>query len=145
MHKQGLLPLNWRQVIYNKERKWDKLLGLPEDVALYEKTYKRLLNSSSTSESDSFQKVAFEDIAGLEEQKYYLREVVRFPLLYKEEIYGTFNVKAPKGVLFHGPPGTGKTLMGKYSFFVCAGAGYRLLTNHPTSPISPRPCICRSR
>ncbi|XP_046385794.1 ATPase family AAA domain-containing protein 2-like isoform X2 [Ischnura elegans] len=56
--------------------------------------------------------VRFEHVGGLESHIRCLKEIVVFPMLYKE-IFEKFNIQPPKGVLFHGPPGTGKTLIAR--------------------------------
>src|SRR5262245_48700901 len=56
-------------------------------------------------------KVTFADVAGIEEAKEELREVVEF--LKNPEAHGRLGAKIPKGVLLVGPPGTGKTLLAK--------------------------------
>src|SRR5215211_7631461 len=55
--------------------------------------------------------VKFEDVAGVDEAKDELREVVDF--LKNPEQYGRLGGRMPKGVLLVGPPGTGKTLLAK--------------------------------
>jgi cell division protease FtsH len=55
--------------------------------------------------------VLFEDVAGIEEAKEELQEVVAF--LKKPEKFTAVGAKIPKGVLLVGPPGTGKTLLAK--------------------------------
>ncbi|NES93997.1 MAG: ATP-dependent zinc metalloprotease FtsH [Desertifilum sp. SIO1I2] len=55
--------------------------------------------------------VMFNDVAGIEEAKEELQEVVTF--LKKPERFTAIGAKIPKGVLLVGPPGTGKTLMAK--------------------------------
>jgi cell division protease FtsH len=55
--------------------------------------------------------VTFEDVAGIEEAKEELQEVVTF--LKKPEKFTAIGAKIPKGVLLVGPPGTGKTLLAK--------------------------------
>src|SRR5262249_18068112 len=55
--------------------------------------------------------VRFEDVAGVDEAKDELREVVDF--LKSPEQYGRLGGRMPKGVLLVGPPGTGKTLIAK--------------------------------
>lgn len=55
--------------------------------------------------------VMFEDVAGIEEAKEELQEVVSF--LKKPEKFTAIGAKIPKGVLLVGPPGTGKTLLAK--------------------------------
>ncbi|RMG78191.1 MAG: ATP-dependent metallopeptidase FtsH/Yme1/Tma family protein, partial [Bacteroidetes bacterium] len=56
-------------------------------------------------------KVTFEDVAGLDEAKVEVREIVEF--LKNPEIYTRLGAKIPKGVILIGPPGTGKTLLAK--------------------------------
>lgn len=55
--------------------------------------------------------VLFDDVAGVEEAKEELQEVVTF--LKKPERFTAVGAKIPKGVLLIGPPGTGKTLLAK--------------------------------
>ncbi len=55
--------------------------------------------------------VTFEDVAGVEEAKEELHEVVEF--LQEPEKFISLGARIPKGVLLVGPPGTGKTLMAK--------------------------------
>jgi len=55
--------------------------------------------------------VTFEDVAGVEEAKQDLREVVDF--LKSREKFQSLGARIPKGVLLIGPPGTGKTLMAR--------------------------------
>jgi len=62
-------------------------------------------------DKESTVKVNFKDVAGLEEAKIEVREIVDF--LKKPKKYTDLGGKIPKGVLLVGPPGTGKTLMAK--------------------------------
>ena len=55
--------------------------------------------------------VHFSDVAGQDEAKESLKEVVHF--LHEPEKYAQIGAKLPKGVLLVGPPGTGKTLLAK--------------------------------
>ena len=60
---------------------------------------------------DSKVKTTFKDVAGIDEEKKELEEIVDF--LKNGEKYIKLGAKIPKGVLLVGPPGTGKTLMAK--------------------------------
>ena len=74
-------------------------------------------------------KVSFDDVAGVEEAKAELTEIVDF--LKTPERYKAIGARIPKGVLLVGPPGTGKTLMAKavageagVSFFSISGSEF---------------------
>ncbi len=62
-----------------------------------------------TSEKD--QKYTFKDVAGLDEEKEDMAEIVDF--LKNPKKYNALGARIPKGVLLEGPPGTGKTLLAK--------------------------------
>jgi cell division protease FtsH len=59
----------------------------------------------------SRQGVSFDDIAGVDEAKGELQEIVDF--LRDPKAFHAMGAKVPKGILLHGPPGTGKTLLAK--------------------------------
>jgi len=56
-------------------------------------------------------KVTFDDVAGVDEAKEELKEIVDF--LKNPQEYGRLGARIPKGVLLVGPPGTGKTLLAR--------------------------------
>jgi cell division protease FtsH len=72
---------------------------------------------------DEKKKVTFADVAGAEEEKEELREIVDF--LKGPQKYIAIGARIPKGVLLVGPPGTGKTLIAKA---VAGEAGVQFLT-----------------
>jgi len=61
--------------------------------------------------TDKDKKVTFEDVAGADEEKEELQEIVEF--LKDPQKYIALGARIPKGVLLVGPPGTGKTLLAK--------------------------------
>ena len=73
--------------------------------------------------SDDSKKVTFRDVAGADEEKEELREIVEF--LQEPDKYIQLGAHIPKGVLLVGPPGTGKTLLAKA---VAGEAGVRFLS-----------------
>jgi cell division protease FtsH len=73
--------------------------------------------------------VSFDDVAGVDEAKAELQEVVEF--LKNPERYGRLGARVPKGILLVGPPGTGKTLLARavageagVSFFSISGSEF---------------------
>jgi len=72
---------------------------------------------------DDSKKVTFADVAGADEEKEELREIVDF--LKGPQKYITIGARIPKGVLLVGPPGTGKTLIAKA---VAGEAGVQFLS-----------------
>lgn len=73
--------------------------------------------------SDEKKKVTFDDVAGAEEEKAELQELVEF--LKSPASYSAMGARIPKGVLLVGPPGTGKTLIAKA---VAGEAGVQFLS-----------------
>ncbi len=73
--------------------------------------------------SDEKRKVTFGDVAGADEEKFELEEIVDF--LKNPKKYIEIGARIPKGVLLVGPPGTGKTLLAKA---VAGEAGVQFLS-----------------
>ncbi|MAB55857.1 MAG: cell division protein FtsH [Synechococcus sp. CPC35] len=78
---------------------------------------------------DEESRVTFADVAGVDEAKQELTEIVDF--LKKPERYAEIGARIPKGVLLIGPPGTGKTLLSKavageagVPFFIISGSEF---------------------
>ena len=63
------------------------------------------------NDKNAKERVTFKDVAGLEEAKIEIMEIVDF--LKKADKYRALGAKIPKGALLAGPPGTGKTLLAK--------------------------------
>jgi cell division protease FtsH len=93
----GLIALLW---IFLSRR----LGSAGESILSFGKSKARLVAEKETG-------VTFADVAGCEEAKYELQEVVDF--LKHPERYKSIGASIPKGVLLIGPPGTGKTLLAK--------------------------------
>ncbi len=86
-------------------------------------------NPQNPNEFFTKPKITFEDVAGLDEVKEELIEVIDF--IKKSEKYKKMGAKIPKGILFYGPPGTGKTLLAsavagetKSAFFSASGSEF---------------------
>ncbi len=83
--------------------------------------------AKKTSEEDN--KHTFKDVAGLDEEKEDMAEIVDF--LKNPKKYSALGARIPKGVLLEGPPGTGKTLLAKavageagVPFFTISGSDF---------------------
>ncbi|MFN5119443.1 MAG: ATP-dependent zinc metalloprotease FtsH [Cyanobacteriota bacterium] len=85
-------------------RRSNGMPGGPGQAMQFGKTKARFLMEAETG-------VLFNDVAGVEEAKQDLQEVVTF--LKTPERFTSVGAKIPKGVLLVGPPGTGKTLLAK--------------------------------
>ena len=71
----------------------------------------RFSHARTRTLSDQEKKVTFDDVAGADEEKEELQEIVEF--LRDPQKFTALGARIPKGVLLVGPPGTGKTLIAK--------------------------------
>lgn len=78
--------------------------GASNQAALFGKSKAKLFDTAK-------EKITFKNVAGSEEEKQELSEIVEF-LKYPKK-FTALGAKIPKGVLLFGPPGTGKTLMAR--------------------------------
>ena len=92
--------------------------GTPGD-----KNTMKFAKARTTSGVKEKDRVTFDDVAGADEEKAELQEVVDF--LRNPEKYTRLGAKIPKGILLVGPPGTGKTLIAKA---VAGEAGVQFLS-----------------
>jgi cell division protease FtsH len=91
---------------------WAPILLMAILVFLVWRTIKLMPRSKPQQiKPSSSSSVCWEDVAGCEEAKDELREVVEF--LRSPKRFKRLGAKVPKGILLHGPPGTGKTLLAK--------------------------------
>ncbi len=98
----GLLLLFWTFMLRGATSRMD---GLGSSIFNFGQSKARVLEKGEKS------KITFEDVAGLEEAKEEISELVKF--LKAPEKYKRLGAKIPKGVLLVGPPGTGKTLLAR--------------------------------
>lgn len=86
-------------------------------------------NRAKLQKEEDLKKVSFNDVAGLDEEKEELQEVVDF--LKNPKKYKNLGARIPKGILLIGPPGTGKTYISKATageagvpFFTISGSDF---------------------
>ena len=99
-----LFPLLLIGALVFLARRSNNMPGGPGQAMQFGKTKARFAMEAETG-------VKFDDVAGVEEAKQDLQEVVTF--LKTPERFTSVGAKIPKGVLLVGPPGTGKTLLAK--------------------------------
>jgi cell division protease FtsH len=107
----AILGISWTDFEYQVQT-WGPLVLMGLLVYIVWRTFKlmpRTKPQEITPRSKS--SVSWADVAGIDETKDELREVVEF--LSDPKRFKRLGAKVPKGILLHGPPGTGKTLLAK--------------------------------
>ncbi len=87
------------------------LLSFGLTIVFFVYMMKRMTGDSNYSVKPVTSKVRFSDVAGIDEEKAQLEEVVTF--LKNPDRYIRMGARIPKGILLNGDPGTGKTLLAK--------------------------------
>jgi cell division protease FtsH len=107
--------ISFAQEVQNFAYNWEPVAGILFFVAIILVMWRMLKmmprvkpQQIKPSSGDS---VTFADIAGVDEAKAELQEIVEF--LREPKSFHALGAKVPKGILLHGPPGTGKTLLAK--------------------------------
>jgi cell division protease FtsH len=103
------------QTIQNAALQWEPVVGILFFLAIIFILWRTLKVMPRVKpqqiKPSSKQAVSFADIAGVDEAKSELQEIVEF--LRDPKPFQELGAKVPKGILLHGPPGTGKTLLAK--------------------------------
>src|SRR3954463_10320092 len=106
--------MDWLVVFRDEFAKWLPLLFavmLILMVYILWRTLQVMPKVTAAKTITSSSKVSWDDVAGLDEAKGELHEVIDF--LRDPERFGRLGARVPKGILLYGPPGTGKTLLAK--------------------------------
>src|SRR5881392_2618668 len=98
--------MEWLVVLRDEVAAW-----LPLLFAILLRTLQVMPRVTAAKTMVASSSVTWNDVAGLEEAKEELAEVVEF--LRDPERFGRLGARIPKGILLYGPPGTGKTLLAK--------------------------------
>ncbi|KAJ3193850.1 ATPase AAA domain-containing protein 2 [Irineochytrium annulatum] len=120
-------PINLNELLRQQEMALMK--DLPEEER--DKMEKEMRMFRSTSSKDLADTdplavtVSFDHVGGLTDHIRSLKEMVVMPLLYPE-VFSSFKITAPRGVLFYGPPGTGKTLMARALAASCSTTTHKV-------------------
>ncbi len=107
--------ISFAQELQNQALNWEPVIAILFFTALIFMMWRMLKVMPRIKpqriKPSSGQSVTFADIAGVDEAKAELQEIVEF--LREPKSFHALGAKVPKGILLHGPPGTGKTLLAK--------------------------------
>jgi cell division protease FtsH len=107
--------ISFAQELQNQALNWEPVIAIVFFLALIFMMWRMLKVMPRIKpqriKPSSGQSVTFADIAGVDEAKAELQEIVEF--LREPKSFHALGAKVPKGILLHGPPGTGKTLLAK--------------------------------
>ncbi len=107
--------VSFSQEIQNQALNWEPVIAILFFTALVFMMWRMLKVMPRIKpqriKPTSDQSVTFADIAGVDDAKAELAEIVEF--LRDPKAFKALGAKVPKGILLHGPPGTGKTLLAK--------------------------------
>jgi cell division protease FtsH len=107
--------ISFAQELQNQALNWEPVIAIVFFSALIFMMWRMLKVMPRVKpqriKPSSDQSVTFADIAGVDEAKAELQEIVEF--LRQPKSFHALGAKVPKGILLHGPPGTGKTLLAK--------------------------------
>jgi cell division protease FtsH len=107
----GFLGLDY-DTLQNSVLTWAPILFMALIVFFLWRTLKMMPRTKPQQiKPESSASIGWDEIAGVEEAKHELQEVVEF--LRDPRRFKALGAKVPKGILLHGPPGTGKTLLAK--------------------------------
>jgi cell division protease FtsH len=112
---QAVPHISFSQEVQNFALNWEPLIAILFFVVIIVVMWRMLKVMPRVKpqriKPSSDQSVTFADIAGVDDAKAELQEIVEF--LREPKSFHALGAKVPKGILLHGPPGTGKTLLAK--------------------------------
>ncbi len=121
--------LNWGFIIFMVFLFWMLMRRMTGNAGPGGQIFNIGKSKAALFDAENNVKITFEDVAGLEEAKEEVKEIVEF--LKHPEKYTEIGGKIPKGALLVGPPGTGKTLLAKavageaeVPFFTLSGSDF---------------------